>query len=68
MALDEFQKKQLAKLREYNESSYPEASIYTVLLDLVQGNSLAEVFLMLQEVAKDLEIESELDKIRAEKV
>jgi hypothetical protein len=63
-----FQKKQLKKLREYKAESYAEAAIYTVLLDLIEGNSLTDVFLAFHNVANDLgkreELEVEFDKAK----
>ena len=48
-----FQREQVKKLRSQEKISYEEASIYTVLLDLVEGNGLVEVFMMLHNVATD---------------
>lgn len=56
MAKDlKFQRKQVRKLRSQEKFAYEEASIYTVLFDLVEGNGLDEVFIMLHNVATDLE-------------
>ena len=56
MAKDlKFQRKQVRKLRSQEKFAYEEASIYTVLFDLVEGNGLDEVFMMLHNVATDLE-------------
>lgn len=63
MAKDKkFQQLQLEKLRSGEEGSYEDASIYTVLLDLVQGNGVDSVFGMLVEVSKDLDKLPELSK------
>ena len=49
-----FQKKLVKELNSNKELAYQDTSIYTVLLDLVQGNSIEEVFMMLHNVATDL--------------
>lgn len=57
--MDDFQKQQLEALRSNNE--YKEATIYTILYDLVEGNDATEVYTILHQVAteqgqrKDLE-------------
>lgn len=56
-----FQREQVKKLRSQEKISYEEASIYTVLLDLVEGNGLVEVFMMLHNVATDLKQRKELE-------
>lgn len=56
-----FQREQVKKLRSQEKFSYEEASIYTVLLDLVEGNGLDEVFMMLHIVATDLKQRKELE-------
>jgi hypothetical protein len=62
MATDmKFQREQLEKLRSQKKYAYEEASIYTVLLDLIEGNGLDEVFMMLHNVATDLEQRKELE-------
>jgi len=50
-----YQKKLLKKLRSGKKYAYEEAAIYTVLLDLVEGNGLEHIFMMLHSVASDLE-------------
>lgn len=55
-----FQRELVKKLRG-NEVPYEEASVYTVLLDLVDGNGLIEVFTMLQNVAVDLDLDYEFN-------
>lgn len=56
--------KQLEALRK-NED-YKNASIYTVLLDLVEGSDIEEVFMVLHNVASDLDqrelLESQFEK------
>lgn len=49
-----FQKEQVKNLRSGDKYAYKQASIYTVLLDLCEGNGVDEVFLMLHNVAFDL--------------
>ena len=62
MAKDlKFQREQVKKLRSQEKFAYEEASIYTVLFDLVEGNGLDEVFMMLHNVATDLEQCKELE-------
>lgn len=48
----EFQQKQVNELRA-DFSKYEDASIYTILLDLVQGNGIDHVQEMLLNVADD---------------
>ena len=48
-----FQLKLLKKLRSGKEHVYEDASIYTVLLDLVEGNGADEVRDVLDLVIKD---------------
>jgi hypothetical protein len=57
----EFQKEQLRKLRSQEKFAYEEASIYTVLLDLVEGNGVDTVFIALHNVASDLGQRKELE-------
>jgi hypothetical protein len=62
MAKDlKFQREQVKKLRSQDKFAYEEASIYTVLFDLVEGNGLDEVFMMLHNVATDLEQRDSLE-------
>lgn len=61
--LDKFQLKQLKEFRKYEKDSYEEASIYTILLDLVDGNGIEEVFSVLHNLASDLGI---LDTLKSE--
>lgn len=56
-----FQREQVKKLRSQEKYAYEEASIYTVLFDLVEGNGMEEVFMMLHNVATDLEQRKELE-------
>lgn len=49
-----FQREQLKKLRSLEPFAYEEASIYTILLDLVEGNGLDEVYLVMNMLANDL--------------
>ena len=56
-----FQREQVKKLRSLEKFAYEEASIYTVLFDLVEGNGMEEVFMMLHNVASDLEQRKELE-------
>jgi len=56
-----FQREQIKKLCSQEKFAYEEASIYTVLFDLVEGNGLDEVFMMLHNVATDLEQREELE-------
>lgn len=56
-----FQREQVNKLRSQEKIAHEEASIYTVLLDLIEGNGLDEVFIMLHNVATDLEQRKELE-------
>jgi hypothetical protein len=63
MAKDlKFQREQVKKLRSQEKFAYEEASIYTVLLDLVDGNGLDEVFMMLHNVATDLKQREDLQR------
>jgi hypothetical protein len=48
---DDFQQKLAEKLK-YGELPYQNASIFTVILDLVQGNGPEEVFRVFYEVIK----------------
>lgn len=50
---NKFQKEQLKKLRSQEKGAYEEASIYTILLDLIEGNGLEDVFMTLHNVATD---------------
>lgn len=55
MAKDlEFQLKLVKELRDEENNGYRNASIYTVILDLVQENGIDEVFMILHNVAHDL--------------
>ena len=60
--ITEFQKGLTEKL-ESGELPYAEASIYTVLLSLVQSSSLEEVFVMLHNVACDLDKREALEEM-----
>jgi hypothetical protein len=48
-----FQQILVNKLRYGVNSEYAEASIYTIQLDLIQGNGISEVLLMLFDASKD---------------
>lgn len=50
-----FQRELVKKLKSGEKNSYEDASIYTILFDLLEGNGLDEVFMMLHNVATDLE-------------
>lgn len=56
-----FQRDQVKKLRSQEKLAYEEASIYTVLFELVERNGLNEVFMMLHNVANDLQKRKELE-------
>ena len=56
----EFQRELVRKLRS-GETSYEQASIYTVLLDLLQGNDAGEVFMVLHNAASDLGVRDEIE-------
>ena len=69
MAKDlKFQREQVKKLRSQEKFAYEEASIYTVLFDLIEGNGIDEVFMMLHNVATDLgqreELENKFDEAK----
>ena len=49
-----FQRELVKKLRSGKEGAYEDASIYTVLLDLSEGNGLTDVFMILHQLATDL--------------
>lgn len=57
-----FQKEQLRKLRA-GELSFFDASIYTILYDLVEGNGLDEVVGCLHNLAYDLGSREEIEKL-----
>lgn len=57
----EFQREEVKKLRSQKPLSYEEASIYTVLLDLVEENGIDEVFIILHNVATDLQKRKEFE-------
>ena len=48
-----FQQILVNKLRNDVNSEYAKASIYTIQLDLIQGNGIPEVLLMLFDASKD---------------
>lgn len=56
-----FQKKLVLKLRK-GKLQYEDAGIYTVLYDLVDSSSIADVFMMLHSLASDLDLEKKLKK------
>lgn len=49
----DFQNKLIERLHSNEEFAYDNASIYTVLLDLVRGNGLDEVINILNEIQKE---------------
>lgn len=57
----EHQKKQLKHLRSGEKNAYEEASIYTILLDLAEGNGIEDVFIMLHNVACDTGCRKDLE-------
>jgi len=64
-----FQRKLVKELKSNKEFAYQDASIYTVLLDLVEGNGVDEVFMILHNVATDLKkrkkLESQFEKAKS---
>jgi hypothetical protein len=60
--ISEHQKKQLKDLRSYKEGAYADA-IYTILLDLVEGNGFDNVFQVLHQLSSDLGEREELEKM-----
>jgi len=55
MAKDlEYQRELVKKLHSKENNEYINASIYTVILDLVEENGIDEVFMILHNVAHDL--------------
>ena len=63
-----FQRKLVKELKSNKEFAYQDASIYTILLDLIEGNGVEEVFVILHNVATDLkkrkELESQFEKVK----
>lgn len=60
MAKDmKFQQQLVDKLKQSEE--YEEASIYTIMLDLVSNNGVQETFLMLHNVCTDLDKREDLE-------
>jgi len=57
----EYQRKLVEELNNNEEFAYQNASIYTVLIDLVENNGIHEVFIMLHNVATDLNKREELE-------
>jgi len=57
---EKFQQLQLEKLRSGEAGCYEDASIYTVLLDLVEGNGVDTVYEMLVQVAANISVLPEL--------
>lgn len=57
-----FQRKLVEQLHSKEEFAYQDAAIYTILLDLVEGNGVEEVFMMLHNVATDLGKREEFEK------
>lgn len=64
-----FQQKQLEELRSGEEGCYDDASIYTILLDLCEGNGVDHVFIMLHNVASEMgqraELEAKFDEAKS---
>ena len=58
-----YQRKLLKELRSGKEGSYEEASIYTILFDLVEGNGLDDVFMGLHNLASDLDRREEFENM-----
>ncbi len=58
--IDEFQKDKLRKLRCGSPNAYEEASIYTILLDLCEGNGIEDVVNVLEDVINDLSSSTDL--------
>ena len=52
--ISEHQKEQLKKLRNLEKGAYQDASIYTVLLDLIEGNGASEVLSVFDMVIDDM--------------
>jgi len=61
MSRDLKYQKKLAKQLHNNELPYDEASIYTILLDLVEGNGVTDIFMLLHNVATDLKKRKKLE-------
>ena len=57
----EFQQNLVKKLR--TSETYSDAAIYTILLDLVQGNGMDEVVTTLHSLAFDLDRREELEEL-----
>ena len=57
-----FQQKQVEKLRS-GETGYSDAAVYTILLDLVQGNGMDDVVMTLHSLAFDLGRRKELEEL-----
>lgn len=62
-AIDKYQKKQLRELRSNKPDAYAEASIYTILLDLCEGNKVEDIFMMLHNVATDIGERKTLERL-----
>lgn len=64
-----FQRKLVEELKSNKEFAYHNASIYTILLELVEGNGINEVFKVLHNVASDLKkrkkLESQFEKSKS---
>lgn len=52
----EFQQNLLKKLRSGEPNAYEDASIYTILLDLVEGNGIKEVANVFDLLAKEMDL------------
>lgn len=57
------QRKLLEQLRSNKENAYADASLYTILLDLCDGSGVDDVFLMLHNVAHDLDKREQLESL-----
>lgn len=58
----DFQKRQAEKLRS-GELKYEDAAIYTILLELLTGDAIGEVFSIFHNVASDLGKRNELESM-----
>lgn len=57
--IDKFQQKLVDELNKNEE--YKKAPIYTVLMSLVQGSDISEIFMILHNVASDLDKREDLE-------
>lgn len=61
--MTDYQEELLQKLRTESGPAYTSADLYTILLDLVDGDGVEEVFRMLCEVAEDIGQKDVLEKL-----